>query len=120
MNTVLEKTNNKMIKKVISISSKRQITIPQNFFTAFGFDKEAECILQDDGLLIRPIHVANDNFSEEILKELISDGYNGEELLAEFRVRSKQLRSATENLIAEADLIAKNGGKPFNEDIFGI
>ncbi len=33
-------------RKTIHISGKRQITIPQKYFEALGFGKEAECILQ--------------------------------------------------------------------------
>ena len=32
-----------MERKKVSISAKRQITIPQKFFTMLGFDDEAEC-----------------------------------------------------------------------------
>ena len=35
-----------MERKIISISSKRQVTIPQKYFELLGFDDEAECILQ--------------------------------------------------------------------------
>lgn len=41
------------IKKV-SISAKRQITIPQKFFTMLGFDTEAECMVRGNELVIRP------------------------------------------------------------------
>ena len=33
-----------MDRKIISISSKRQITIPQKFFNLLGFENEAECV----------------------------------------------------------------------------
>ena len=32
-----------MDRKIVSISSKRQITIPQKFFNLLGFGNEAEC-----------------------------------------------------------------------------
>ena len=35
-----------MEMKKVSISAKRQITIPQRFFQALGFDSEAECVLR--------------------------------------------------------------------------
>ena len=40
------------IKKV-SISAKRQITIPQKFFAMLGF--EAECMVRGNELVIRPV-----------------------------------------------------------------
>ena len=44
-----------MERKKVSISAKRQITIPQKFFTMLGFDNEAECILRGNELVIRPV-----------------------------------------------------------------
>ncbi len=43
-----------MEMKKLSISAKRQITIPQKFFTMLGFDTEAECIVRGNELVIRP------------------------------------------------------------------
>lgn len=43
-----------MEHKIISISSKRQITIPQKYFEVLGFDGEAECILQNGGIFFGP------------------------------------------------------------------
>ena len=34
---VMERRNTKMARKVLSISSKRQITIPQKFYQTLGF-----------------------------------------------------------------------------------
>ena len=39
--------------KKLSISAKRQITIPQKFFTMLGFDMEAECTVRGNELVIR-------------------------------------------------------------------
>jgi len=39
--------NMRMGTKKVRISSKRQITIPQKFFTALGFDTEAECSVKE-------------------------------------------------------------------------
>lgn len=43
-----------MEMKKLSISAKRQITIPQKFFTMLGFDTEAECTVRGNELVIRP------------------------------------------------------------------
>ena len=53
MNTAL-KGNSILEKKIVSISSKRQITIPQKFFTMLGFTNEAECMVRGNELVIRP------------------------------------------------------------------
>ena len=43
-----------MERKLIRISSKRQVTIPQRYFDRLGFGQEAECILHGDELILRP------------------------------------------------------------------
>jgi bifunctional DNA-binding transcriptional regulator/antitoxin component of YhaV-PrlF toxin-antitoxin module len=106
-------------RKIISVSTKRQVTIPQKYFEKFGFDREAECILKDDGILIRPIQTNGNEFAEQILADLIAQGYSGNELLLKFRQQSKKIRPAVEKLIAEADEIAKDGSGVSMDDIFG-
>lgn len=67
-----------MERKIISVSAKRQITIPQKYFEALGFNSEVECILQNDAIVIRPIRVnASSEFSEQILADLISQELSG-------------------------------------------
>ena len=39
-------------QKKVTISSKRQFTIPQKFFTKLGFDREAVCTLSNCMLII--------------------------------------------------------------------
>ena len=47
MSTALkERGNKKMNRKILSISSKRQITIPQKFYQTLGFGDEAECVMR--------------------------------------------------------------------------
>jgi len=74
-------------RKTISISVKRQLTIPLKYYNALGFSNEAECILQEDGLLIRPMRTTADSneFNEIILADLISQGYEGQQLLNKFK-----------------------------------
>ena len=75
-----------MERKMIRISGKRQITIPQKYFDLLGFDTEAECILRGNELVIRPVSErSGGEFAEAILADLISQGYQGEELLAKFK-----------------------------------
>ena len=65
---VMERRNTKMARKVLSISSKRQITIPQKFYQTLGFGDEAECIMRGDELIIRPVKtIAGGEFAEQIL-----------------------------------------------------
>jgi bifunctional DNA-binding transcriptional regulator/antitoxin component of YhaV-PrlF toxin-antitoxin module len=72
-------------KTIIRISSKRQITIPSKYFEALGFDKEIECIKSNGMLILIPLKSDESYFAEEILKDLISQGYSGDKLLAEFK-----------------------------------
>lgn len=102
-------SENRMERKIISISTKRQVTIPQKFFETLGFDNEAECVLKDGGIFIRPIHSAANEFAEEILTDLIAQGYYGGELLEQFKLQSKKVRPAVEAMATEAEEIAKNG-----------
>lgn len=107
-----------MEHKIISISSKRQITIPQKYFEMLGFNGEAECILQNGGIFLRPVHMDSNEFAEQILADLIEKGYSGTELLARFKEQSRKIRPAVEQLIEEADRIAEQGKTIPFENLF--
>lgn len=84
-------TKKNLDKKIVKISSKRQITIPQKFFKILEFNDVAECILRDGELVIRPARVNSDGkFMEDIIKDLFAEGFSGEEFLSEFKVRYKK------------------------------
>ncbi len=101
-----------MERKIISVSGKRQITIPQKYFETLGFSSEAECILQNNAIVIRPIRENTGNeFSEQILADLIAQGFSGQELLEKFKEISKKVAPAMNKLIGEADSIAKGEKK---------
>ena len=107
-------------QKRVSITSKRQFTIPQKFFTALGFDKEAICTMGDGMLIIQPVPSADESeFSEQILAELIEEGYSGRKLLKEFKTRQAKVRPAVETLLEEAKLAAEGKGKYYRyDDVF--
>lgn len=110
-----------MEKKRISISAKRQITIPQKFYEMLGFNNEAECIVHGNELIVRPIKETTDGeFDEQILEDLISQGLQGEELLARFKEVRKKVRPAVEAMLREAEQVADGEGKYFTyNDVFG-
>jgi hypothetical protein len=118
-NTIRDR--NVMERKIISISVKRQLTIPQKYFDALGFDNEAECILQGGGLFIRPLRdVGGGEFSEQILADLISQGYTGQALLEKFKEYSKAVRPAVQKLLDETDAFALSGkGCLTMDELFG-
>jgi len=109
-----------IIKKRISVSQKRQITIPIEFFKSIGVDKEVDCYLQNNAIVIRPVHENMGEFDEQILADLISQGFSGQELLARFKKTRHQIRPAVENLLKETHLAAE-GKAPFStyKDVFG-
>lgn len=119
--TIPLKGSASMESKKVSISSKRQITIPQKFFTLLGFNTEAECIMRGNELVLRPVKEnTSGEFAEQILADLIRQGYSGEELLEKFKQAQRKIRPAVEAMLSEADRVAesKSGGYSL-EDVFG-
>lgn len=108
-----------MHRKIISVSRKRQITIPLKFYNELQLENQVECTVQNGALVIRPIHHRNNEFSVEILKDLVSRGYSGEELVRRFEKESKSIRQAIGVMLEEAEQIA-SGKKPAAtfEDVF--
>lgn len=106
-------------KKRISVSQKRQITLPIEFFSSLEIGSEVECYMQNNAIVIRPVRDESGEFDEQILADLIAQGFSGTELLEKFKEMRRQIRPAVERLIAEA-ADAATGKKTFGtyEDIF--
>jgi len=120
MSQVRTTGENPMIKKRISVSQKRQITIPIEFYNSVGIDKEVECYIQNNAIVIRPVRESGGEFDEQILADLITQGLSGQELLDKFKETRRQVRPAVERLLDEARLAAQ--GQASNdsyEDVFG-
>lgn len=114
--------NGSMEMKRIKISSKRQVTIPAKFYTGLGLADEVDCIYTDNMLILLPVKSHDSAFSEEILADLIEQGYEGKDLLEEFKKVNKQIRPAVEQLIKEADALAKAASVDYRDrtdEIFG-
>lgn len=109
-----------MNRKIISISSKHQITIPQKIFDALQFSTEAECSVEDGALVLRPVYIdTEEGFAEFILADLIAEGLSGEELMQKFKTEKKKIRPAIENMIEEAENVASGNGEYYTyDDIF--
>ena len=109
------------MKKRVTVSGKRQITIPAEFFRQLGIDKEVECYVRNGSLIIRPATTeSGGEFAEQILADLIAQGLQGNELMERFKQVNRSMRPAAERLIAEANDIAS--GKTSSatmEQIFG-
>ncbi len=122
MSTAIMKGRIPMEMKKVSISSKRQITIPKKFFTMLGFDTEAECMVRGNELVIRPARVnSGGEFAEQILADLIGQGYSGDELLARFKTAQKEVRPSVERMLARAEEAANSKAEYATyEDVFGM
>ncbi len=102
-----KKKDTQIESRRINISSKRQITIPVKYYEALGLSKELDCIYTNDMLILTPVRKDDPVFAEEILSDLIQQGFSGEKLLTEFKNINRKIRPAVEKLIEEADEIAK-------------
>ncbi|MBN2073826.1 MAG: AbrB/MazE/SpoVT family DNA-binding domain-containing protein [Actinobacteria bacterium] len=107
-------------RKIINITGKRQITIPKKFYKNLGLGKEAECFIEKNALVIRPLYQNGEAFSVEILKDLVSEGYSGDELVARFTEERQKMKAAIGDLIKEGNDIAAGKKKGASmEDVFG-
>ena len=69
-----------------------------------GFDTEAECTVRGNELVIRPARThAGGEFAEQILTDLIAQGYSGNELLEHFKKAQAQIRPALEEMLVESE-----------------
>lgn len=93
-------------KRIIHVSGKRQITIPLKYFQLLGLNGQVECSLEDGALVIRPLTHDSNEFSVEILKDLVAQGFSGDELIKKFTENSQQIKKAIRSLLEEADDIA--------------
>lgn len=120
MPTITAKGSVSMEMKKVHISSKRQITIPQKFFSMLGFDTEAECTVRGNELIIRPVKAnSGGEFAEQILADLIAQGYSGNELLEQFKRTQSQVRPAIESMVKEAKQTALSKSEYISyEDVF--
>ena len=109
-----------MERKIINVTGKRQITIPLKFYEKLRFGKNVECFLADDAVILRPLSISDDGFATEILKDLVSQGYSGNELLSKFAEHRDKIKNAINILIDEADEIAEGKRSSVTtKDIFG-
>lgn len=115
------KGGNPMNRKTIRISEKRQLTIPQKFFEALGFSTEAECILRGNEIVLRPVkEQGGGEFAEQILADLIAQGFSGDQLLTEFKKMQRKVRPAVEAMLTQAEQAARGESESSSyEDVFG-
>ncbi len=107
-------------RKIVSITGKRQLTIPKKFYEKLNFGKEVECFIEKNTLVIRPLRLDESAFSVKILRDLVSEGYSGEELIEKFSAESMLMKTAISEIIKEGKDIAEGKKKGASmKDIFG-
>jgi bifunctional DNA-binding transcriptional regulator/antitoxin component of YhaV-PrlF toxin-antitoxin module len=112
--------NTALERKIINVTGKRQVTIPLKFYEKLRFGKEVECYLTDNAVVLRPLSASDDGFTMEILRDLVAQGYSGDELLTQFAKQRDALKKAVGLLIGEADEIASGRRKgATTADVFG-
>ena len=89
----------------IKISSKRQITIPATAYEEAGFKDYALCTWSDKGMFLQPLDVEDEDVTIDILRYLINEGYEGEDLIAQYKAMKKKVVSVKDKLDeAERDI----------------
>lgn len=89
----------------IKISSKRQITIPAKAYEEAGFKDYALCTWTDKGMFLEPLDVEDEDVTIDILRYLIEEGYEGEDLIAQYKAMKKKVVSVKDKLDdAERDI----------------
>ena len=105
----------------ISISRKRQITIPERFFSRFQFSSRAKVFALENGIFIQPAeYVSNGEFDEQILQDLVEQGISSQELMDAFKDSKAKIRPAIEAMLLNAKEIAHDEAE-FDtvENVFG-
>lgn len=82
----------------IKISSKRQITIPAKAYEEAGFKDYALCTWSDKGMFLQPLDVEDEDVTIDILRYLINEGYEGEDLIAQYKAMKKKVVSVKDKL----------------------
>lgn len=108
------KYDQRKIKRV-SVSSKRQLTIPKEYFDTLEMETEVFVELIGNRLVIKPADSGREDFSEEILEDIVREGFEGYELVKEFKERKTQVKPALDKLINETEKQAFTT----IEDLFG-
>lgn len=81
--------NEKPVRRV-KVSKQRQINIPKDFYEALNLSDEALVEFTGKEIVIRPAEYETVDFSEDILKDLVREGYSGDELVERFiRIKSE-------------------------------
>jgi AbrB family looped-hinge helix DNA binding protein len=93
--------NGKPIRRV-KVSKQRQINIPKEFYDALQLSDEAFIEFNGKEIIIRPAEYEVVDFSEDILKDLVRQGYSGEDLIFHFARIKSEIPRALDRMKEEA------------------
>ena len=91
----------KKSKRRVKVSQQRQLSIPKDFYQALGLADEAVMEFTGNEIIIRPATFEEVDFSEDILQDLIAQGFSGQELLQQFKKAKAQVPAALHALEQE-------------------
>lgn len=101
--------------QAIKISSKRQITIPAQWYRALDFHEYALATWIDDGILIQPLDVADEDVTVDILRHLIAQGYEGDELIEQYKQMKSKIVSVKQAIAEAEEDVAAGRVRPARE-----
>jgi len=106
--------------RLASITSKRQITIPKDFFDELNLRPgKIKCYVDNGKIILDPLKENNFwDFSSEILCDLIEKGYEDKKLLDKFNEEKKQVKKSISLMLEEAKEEIKKGNYRSLESIF--
>ena len=82
-----------------------------NLNAVFRCSKAAAVLMKEQG---------GGEFAEQILADLIKQGFSGDQLLAEFKKTQKKVRPAVEAMLTQAEQAARGEGESYSyNDVFG-
>ncbi|GIN58812.1 hypothetical protein J8TS2_31310 [Lederbergia ruris] len=85
----------------VKVSKQRQISIPKEFYDALNIDDEATVEFTGKELIIRPLIAEEEDFSEDILRDLVRQGYTGDELIQKFSKMKRNIPKALDYMKKE-------------------
>lgn len=85
----------------VKVSKQRQISIPKDFYDALNIDDEATVEFTGKELIIRPLIAEEEDFSEDILRDLVGQGYTGDELIQKFSKMKRNIPKALDYMKKE-------------------
>ncbi|MGX7025381.1 AbrB/MazE/SpoVT family DNA-binding domain-containing protein [Vagococcus hydrophili] len=96
-----------MITKTRKQGNSIMLTVPKEFDVPNGVEVEAKLV--ENGILYEFVEPKRDffDFSEDILSDIISEGYNNEEILQEFKKRKTKLTSDFKSIAKETVINSK-------------